>query len=92
MPDFRKQYEAMTKEELLNLALNSEQLSPDARSSLDSELLRRGIGRCEIHKYGQDRNKHKGDERHPEAAYSLFQASESEGFARPLTMGGSIGI
>ena len=47
--DFRKQYEAMTNEELLNLAMDSEQLNPEARNWLDSELSRRGIGRGKIH-------------------------------------------
>jgi hypothetical protein len=42
--DFRKQYEAMTNEELLNLAMDSEQLNPEARNSLDSELSRRDVG------------------------------------------------
>jgi len=71
--DFRKQYEAMTNEELLNLAMDSEQLSPEARNSLDSELSRRGIGRGKIHEYSQDRTRHKGDGKYnPQAAYSLF--------------------
>ena len=55
--DFRKQYEAMTNEELLNLAMDSEQLNPEARNSLDSELSRRGIGRGKIHEYSQDRER-----------------------------------
>ena len=71
--DFRKQYEAMTNEELLNLAMDSEQLNPEARNSLDSELSRRGIGRGKIHEYSQDRSRRKGDGKYnPQAAYSLF--------------------
>jgi len=71
--DFRKQYEAMTNEELLNLAMDSEQLNPEARNWLDSELSRRGIGRGKIHEYSQDRSRRKGDGKYnPQAAYSLF--------------------
>jgi len=71
--DFRKQYEAMTDDELLNLARDSDQLSPEGRNSLDSELSRRGIGRDEIDEYNQDRSRHKGDKKYnPQAAYSLF--------------------
>jgi hypothetical protein len=71
--DFRKQYEAMTDEELLNLAMDSEQLSPEARNSFDSELSRRGIGRGKIDEYNQDRSRHNGDKKdNPQAAYLLF--------------------
>jgi hypothetical protein len=71
--DFRKQYEAMTDETLLNLAMDSEQLSREARNSLDSELSRRGIGRGKIDEYSQDRSRHKGDKKYnTQAAYSLF--------------------
>jgi hypothetical protein len=50
--DLRMQYEAMTNEELLNLAKDSEQLSTEARNLLGSELLRRGIRRGEVGEYG----------------------------------------
>jgi len=71
--DFRKQYEAITNEELLNLAMDSEQLNPEARNWLDSELSRRGIGRGKIHEYSQDRSRRKGAGKYnPRAAYSLF--------------------
>jgi len=49
--DFRKHYEAMTDEEVLNLATDSGQLSSEARSSLECELSRRGIDRGEVDKY-----------------------------------------
>lgn len=71
--DFRKQYEAMTDEELLNLAMNSEQLIAEARTALDSELSRRGIGRGDVEEFGQERRTHKEDKKYnPEAAYLLF--------------------
>ena len=71
--DFRKQYEAMTNEELLSLALDAEQLSPEARNTLDSELSSRVIGRSKINEHGQDLSAHKGDRKYnPQAAYSFF--------------------
>jgi hypothetical protein len=72
--DFSKQYEAMTSDELMNLATDSEQLSPEARSSLAKELSRRGINRGEINQYGQDRtSKDKREKKYnPEAAYFLW--------------------
>jgi hypothetical protein len=71
--DFRKQYEAMTNEELLNLAMDSEQLIAEARNALDSELSRRAIGRGEVEEYGRERSTHKEDKKYnPEAAYFLF--------------------
>jgi hypothetical protein len=71
--DFRNHYGAMTDGRVLNLATDSGQLSPEARSSLECELSRRGIGRAEVDKYDQDRNRNMGDKKYnPQAGYSIF--------------------
>jgi len=41
--DFAKEYQAKTDDELLRLAAHSEQLTPEASTSLSRELARRGI-------------------------------------------------
>jgi hypothetical protein len=45
--DFAAEYEHKTDEELLRLALDSEQLIPEANSALNSELVRRRINTAE---------------------------------------------
>ena len=42
--DLTKSYQAKTDEEILQLAANSEQLTPEAQSVLTGELARRRIG------------------------------------------------
>jgi hypothetical protein len=41
--DFDERYQSMTDDELLNVAGNSQHLTPEARNSLDGELSRRRL-------------------------------------------------
>ena len=53
--DFAKEYQSKTDEELLRLAKDSDQLTSEARSYLDSELVRRGIDRDRVRGYLEQR-------------------------------------
>jgi hypothetical protein len=63
--DFRTQYETMTDDQLLNLAIDSSELSPVAREWFEGELSKRRIGRREIEEYRRER-----------ASYSESQSRE----------------
>lgn len=47
MQDLARQYQSMTDEELLRLALDAEQLTPEASAMLNDELARRRINNAE---------------------------------------------
>lgn len=73
MPDFDEQYRSMTDGELLNVARDVQDLTPEARNSLNGELSRRRISRGQVSEY-ENRQSHdtKDKKFNPEAAYSLW--------------------
>lgn len=73
MLDFDEQYRSMTDDELLNVARDSQDLTSEARNSLNSELSRRRISSGEVNKYeNRQSNDTKDKKFNPEAAYSLW--------------------
>jgi hypothetical protein len=58
--DFAQEYEHKTDEELLRLALDPDQLQPEANLALNNELARRGIGSSELlNDFREDENQRK---------------------------------
>jgi hypothetical protein len=73
MLDFDGQYRSMTDDELLNVARDSQDLTPEARNSLNGELSRRRINSGEVSKYENEQSNDTRDEKfNLEAAYSLW--------------------
>jgi hypothetical protein len=54
MSAYRQTYSAMTDDQLLNLAQESETLLPEARSALNSELAKRSLGTSDVAEYADD--------------------------------------
>jgi large-conductance mechanosensitive channel len=78
MPNFDEQYRSMTDEELLNLARDSQDLTPQARSSLDGELSKRRITSCEVASYEKEqRNEPRYKKFNPKAAYVVLPAPKA---------------
>jgi len=72
MLDFGEQYRSMTDDELLNVARDSQDLTPEARNSLNGELSRRRISSGELSKYDTQSNDTKDKKFNLETAYSLW--------------------
>jgi hypothetical protein len=73
MLDFDEQYRNMTDDELVNVARDSQDLTPEAKNSLNGELSRRRISNGEVSKYqNRQSNDTKDKNFNPEAAYLLW--------------------
>jgi len=73
MLNFDEQYQSMTDEELLNVARDSQDLTPEARNSLNGELSRRRITSGQITKYEHVQRNDTSDKKFSlETAYSLW--------------------
>jgi hypothetical protein len=72
--DFDEQYRSMTDDELLNVAEDSQDLTPEARNSLKGELARRRLGISEVSKYQKEQSDYTEEKFNPEAAYSFWPA------------------
>ncbi len=73
MLNFDEQYQSMTDDELLNVARDSQDLTPEARNSLNGELSRRRITTGQITKYEHEQRNDTSDKKfNPETAYSLW--------------------
>jgi hypothetical protein len=72
--DFDERYRSMTDDELLNVARDSQHLTPEARNSLNDELPRRRITSGEV-KYENEQSNDSTDEKfNLESAYSPWPA------------------
>jgi len=60
--ELEARYRTFTEGELLRLAIDSDQLSPEASLILHSELSKRGVSQHEIESYRSDRNRERGAE------------------------------
>jgi len=75
MLDFDEQYRSMTDDELMNVARDSQHLTPEARNSLNGELSRRKINSGQISKYEHEQASDNSDKKfNPESAYSMWPA------------------
>jgi hypothetical protein len=73
MLNFDEQYQSMTDDELLNVALDSQHLTAEARNSLNGELSRRRINSGQITNYEHEQSIDTSDKRfNRETAYSLW--------------------
>jgi hypothetical protein len=73
--DFDERYRSMTDDELLNVAGDSQHLTPEARNSLNGELSRRRITGGEVSKYENEPSDAASDKKfNPKAAYLLWPA------------------
>jgi hypothetical protein len=73
MSDFDEQYRSMTDGELLNVARDSQHLTPEARDSLNYELSRRCITSGQISKYEHELISDGSDKKfNLETVYSLW--------------------
>ena len=72
--DFDERYRGMTDDELLNVARDSQHLTPEARNSLNGELSRRRITSGEVRKYESEQSDGTDKKLNLEAAYSLWPA------------------
>ena len=63
MQDLIKQYETKKDDELLLLALDSEQLTPEATTALNSELAKRRIGTGRLNVFHAEKEHHEAEQR-----------------------------
>jgi hypothetical protein len=91
MLNFDEQYQSMTDEELLNVARDSQDLTPEARNSLNGELSRRRMTSGQITKYEHvQRNEPATRSSAPKLRIHSGQLSEE--FARPLRTGSTFAM
>ena len=72
--DFDQRYRGMTDDELLNVARDSQHLTPETRNSLNGELSRRRIATGELRKYENEQGEDTDKKFNLESAYSLWPA------------------
>ena len=70
--EFDEQYRSMTDDELLNVARDSQHLTPEARNSLNCELSRRRIGSGQIRNYEREQSSSQENKFNPETVYSRW--------------------
>jgi hypothetical protein len=83
--DFAKEYQAKTDEELLRLAMDSEQLTSEAKTYLTSEFARRGINAEELSAFREEEALHRTGVRHGSvASLPLVSGKNSYTLGPPL--------
>jgi len=72
--DFDQRYRTKTNEELMELALDSDDLSPEARDSLNNALSKRRIEKNDIDEYREQKKQERESDKNwnPKTAYSLW--------------------
>jgi hypothetical protein len=72
--DFDRNYQTKTHDELMQLAVDSTDLSPEAELSLSNELSKRGINRKEVEAYREEQRDKQNTQKtwNSEAVYSLL--------------------